>query len=51
MYEFRYDERLKVKVEGSTHRSYTGCRGGLEDPKIETELIDERFENRREVCE
>ncbi len=43
MYEYRCDERLKVKVEGSTLLGYTGFRGGLEHLKIETRLIDERF--------
>ena len=43
MYEYRCDERLKAKVEGSTHLTYTGFRGGLEHLKIETRLIDEKF--------
>ncbi len=43
MYEYRCDERLKGKVEGSTRLTYTGWRGGLEHLKIETRLIDERF--------
>ena len=43
IYECRCDERLKVKVEGSTLLVYTGFRGGLEHLKIETRLIDERF--------
>jgi hypothetical protein len=42
-YEFRCDERLKTKVEGSTRLVYTGLIGGLEHLKIETRLIDERF--------
>jgi hypothetical protein len=37
----RFDERLKVKVEGVTHLKYTGFHGGLEPLKIETRLIDE----------
>jgi hypothetical protein len=45
VYEYRCDERLKVKGEGSTSLSYTGFHGGLEDLKIETRL------NRREVSE
>jgi hypothetical protein len=43
MYEYRCDERLKVKAEGSTRLSYTGFRGGLEHLKTETRLIDKRF--------
>jgi hypothetical protein len=43
VYEFRYDERLKDRGEGSTHLGYTELRGGLEHLKIETRLIDERF--------
>ncbi len=43
MYEYRCDERLKAKTEGSTRLTYTGLRGGLEHLKIETRLIDERF--------
>ena len=40
MYEYRCDERLKAKIEGSTRLVYTytvaGLRGGLEHLKIET---------------
>jgi hypothetical protein len=43
MYEYRCDERLKVKDEGSTLLAYTVLHGGLEHLKIETRLIDERF--------
>ena len=43
MYEYRCDERLKVKSEGSTRLGYTGFREGLEHLKIETRLINERF--------
>ncbi len=43
VYECRFDERLKVKAEGSTRLTYTGLHGGLEHRKIETRLIDERF--------
>ena len=43
MYEYRCDERLKVKGEGSTRLTYTGLIGGLEHLKIETRLITERF--------
>ena len=44
-YEYRCDERLKVKDEGSTRLVNTGLYGGLEHVKIETKLIDERFES------
>ena len=43
MYEYRCDERLKVKDEGSTHLAYTGLNEGLEPLKIETRLTNERF--------
>jgi hypothetical protein len=43
IYECRYDERLKVKVEGSTRLTYIGFRGGLEHLKIETRLVDENW--------
>jgi hypothetical protein len=43
MYEYRCDERLKSKDEGSTRIVYTGFLGGLEHLKIETRLSDERF--------
>jgi hypothetical protein len=45
IYEYRCDERLKVKVEGSTCLSYTvtGLSGGLEHVKMESRLIHERF--------
>ena len=39
IYEYRCDERLKVKPEGSTHLEYTGFLGGLGHRKIETRLI------------
>ena len=45
MYEYRCDERLKSKVEGSTRLTYTGLIGGLEHPKDRDEV------NRREVVE
>jgi hypothetical protein len=41
MYEYRCDERLKVKSEGSTRLGYTGSYGGLEHL---TRSIDERFD-------
>jgi hypothetical protein len=43
IYECRCDERLKGKDEGSTCLIYTGLCEGLENPKIETRLINERF--------
>ena len=43
MYEYRCDERLKDKGEGSTCLTFTGFRGGLERLKIETRLRDDRF--------
>ena len=49
-YECRCDERLKAKAEGSTRLSYTRLRGGLEHLKIETRLIDERFESVMGEC-
>ena len=42
-YECRWDERPKVKDEGSTRLTYTGLRGELEHLTIKTRLIDERF--------
>jgi hypothetical protein len=50
IYEFRYDERLKVKSEGSTHLVYTGLNGGLEHLKMKTRLIDERFTSLMGEC-
>jgi hypothetical protein len=32
-----------AKPEESTHLTYTGLLGELEQPKIETRLIDKRF--------
>ena len=46
----RCDEKLKVKDEGSRRLTYTGFRGGLENLKIETRLIDERFESVMGEC-
>ncbi len=43
LYEYRCDERIKVKDEGSTRLGYTGLSGGLEHLKITTRFIDERF--------
>jgi hypothetical protein len=50
MYEYRCDERLKTKAEGSTRLAYTGLRGGLEHLKIETRLINERFASVMSEC-
>jgi hypothetical protein len=43
MYEYRCDERLKPKDEGSTRLTYTGFREGLEHLKIEKRQINEMF--------
>ena len=43
IYECRFDERLKTKVEESTRLDYTGFLGELEHLKIKTRLIDEMF--------
>ncbi len=40
----------KVKDEGSTHLTCTGLCGGLEHPKIETRLTDERFASVKHMC-
>ena len=42
-YEYRCDERLKAKVEGSTRLVHTGLIEGLEHLKIETRLTNERL--------
>ena len=42
-YEYRCDERIKTKVEGSTRLTYTGLDEGLEHQKKVTSLINERF--------
>jgi hypothetical protein len=47
MYEYRCNERLKDKVEGSSRLAYSGFRGGLEHLKIETRLTDERLIDER----
>ena len=41
--ECRCDERLKTKAEESTRLSDTGLFGQLEQLKIKTRLIDEKF--------
>jgi hypothetical protein len=50
MYEYRCDERLQGKGEGSTRLVYTGFRGGLTHLKIETRLIVERFSSVMSEC-
>ena len=50
IHECQCNERLKVKVEGSTRHEYTGLRWGLEHIKIETRLRDERFESVKGEC-
>jgi hypothetical protein len=50
IYEYRCDERLNTKVEGSTRLIYTGLSGGLEHRKIETRLTDEKFDSVTCVC-
>ncbi len=50
-YEYRCDERLKVKVEGCTRLVYTGLREGLEHLKIKTRLINEMFASVMGECE
>ncbi len=42
-HEYRCDDRLKTKDEGSTHFTYTGFGEVLEHQKIKTRLINERF--------
>ncbi len=51
IYEWRCDERLKTKAEGSTRLAYNGLLGGLEHLKIETRLIDERFVSLMGECD
>ena len=50
IYECRFDERLKPKTEGSTRLAYAGLCGGLEHVKIETRLMEERFESVTGEC-
>jgi hypothetical protein len=50
MYECQCDERLKSKGEESTCLAYTGLFGELEHLKIETRLIDEKFESVMGEC-
>ena len=51
IYEYRCDERLKVKTEGSTRLTYIGLSEGLEHLKIKTRLICERFPSVMGECE
>ena len=50
MYECRCYERLKTKSEESTRLVYTGFLGELEHLKIETRLINEKFESVMGEC-
>ncbi len=50
LHECRCDERLRTKTDTSTLLGYTGFRGGLEHLKIQTRLIDERFESVMGEC-
>ncbi len=43
IYECRYDERLKTKVEESSRLPYTGPFGELEHLKKKRRLIDDMF--------
>ena len=43
LYECRWDERLKTKVEESKSLTYTVLLGELEYLKIKTRLIEEMF--------
>ena len=43
IHECRCDERLEPKDDESTCLGYTGFLEGLENLKIETRLIDEKF--------
>ena len=43
-------ERIKAKSEGSIRLTRTGFHGGLEHLKIETRLINERFESVMGEC-
>ena len=45
----RCDERLKTKVEESTHLTFPRLVGELEHLKIETRLIDEMFPSEMSV--
>ncbi len=45
IYECRCDERLQTKTKEFTRLTYTGLVVELEDLKIETRLIDEKFAN------
>jgi hypothetical protein len=51
VYEYRCDERLKTKTEESTGLGDTGLVVELENLKIKTRLIDEKFPSVRCECE
>jgi hypothetical protein len=50
IYECRYDERLKTRVEESTRLTCTQLVGELEHLKTETRLIDEMFASEMGEC-
>ena len=50
LYECRWDERLKTKVEESTSLTYTVLLGELEHLKTEVRLIDEMFASEMSEC-
>jgi hypothetical protein len=51
IYEYQCDERLKTKTEESTRLTDTGLVVELEQLKIKTRLIDEKFASVRGECE
>ena len=50
IYECRCDERLKTRVQDSTHLTCTQLVGELEHQKTETRLIDEMFASEMSEC-
>ncbi len=50
IYDGRCDERLKTRVEESTHIGYTQSVGELEHLKTEVRLIDEMFASEMSEC-
>jgi hypothetical protein len=51
VHEYRYDERLKTKNEGSTRLGDTGLVVEREKLKTKTRLIDKKFPSVRGECE
>jgi hypothetical protein len=51
IYECRCDERLQTKTKEFTRLGYTGLVLELEQLKIKTRLINERFVNAMGECE